>query len=128
MKFVFACMLLLAVAGCSREPLPASGPPVTHQPSGYELAGSERFALKSRFTNRTYQITVTVPGGYDATDTDTTYPSVYVLDAQWQYPLMHTLVGSVHHDGDMPYALLVGITWSDEDGDLMENRMALVIF
>jgi predicted alpha/beta superfamily hydrolase len=47
---------------------------------------------------------------------------IYVIDAQWQFPLIYTVAGAVNYDGAMPPALLVGISWKTTNGNLMALR------
>lgn len=90
--------------------------------SPYELPNTQTFTLDSADTGNTYKITVTLPGSYAASSSDKTYPVLYVLDSQWQYPLFHTITGAIHYDGDMPEVIIVGISWQEHDGNLMALR------
>jgi predicted alpha/beta superfamily hydrolase len=88
----------------------------------YELPSTQTFTLDSVDTGNTYKITVALPGSYADSPSDKTYPVLYVLDSQWQFPLFHTIVGAIHHDGDMPEVIIVGISWQEKAGNLMALR------
>ena len=88
----------------------------------HELPNTEVFVFESKETGNTYNISVAFPGSYDPADKNKTYPVVYVIDAQWQYPLMYTTYGAVNYDGEMPEAILVGVSWKETNSNLMQLR------
>ncbi|RYY77185.1 MAG: alpha/beta hydrolase [Gammaproteobacteria bacterium] len=88
----------------------------------HELPNTEVFSFESKETGNTYNISVAFPGSYTQADESKTYPVVYVIDAQWQYPLMYTTYGAVNYDGEMPEAILVGVSWKETNGNLMQLR------
>ncbi|MEP1447404.1 MAG: alpha/beta hydrolase-fold protein [Paraglaciecola sp.] len=77
------------------------------------LAGSQIRTLKSQIVNQEYQLLITTPSGYG--QTDKTYPVIYFLDAQWDFPLMVSTYGQSYYDGFVPEAILVGIQWGGEN-------------
>lgn len=99
-----------------------AAPPAQLSKKAFELAGTEVFSIASKETGNTYNITVALPGSYAQADKNKTYPVVYVLDAQWQYPLIYTTYGAVNYDGAMPEAIVVGVSWQDTNGNLMQLR------
>ena len=88
----------------------------------HELPNTEVFSIESKETGNTYNISVAFPGSYAQADNSKTYPVVYVIDAQWQYPLMYTTYGAVNYDGLMPEAIVVGVSWKETNGNLMQLR------
>ena len=102
----------------------AAAVPALGQPAGppYQLPGTETFELASPETGNTYKIVVAFPGGYNSAPAGTTFPVVYVIDAQWQFPLIYCVAGALDYDGDMPHALLVGISWKTTGDNLMALR------
>ena len=104
--------------------LASAAVPAAGQPAGppYQLAGTETFELFSPETGNTYNIVVGVPSDYASAPAGKTYPVIYVIDAQWQFPLMGPIAGAVNYDGQMPPALLVGISWKTTNGNLMALR------
>lgn len=119
MKILIFVSIALLISACSS----VSPPSVVTEPvvKPFVLEGTQVFTLDSAETGNSYQIVVSLPGGYDPADTSKTYPVLYVLDAQWHFPLVHTATGAVTHDGDMPPSILVGVTWSDSS-NLMTLR------
>jgi hypothetical protein len=114
MIFSLACLM---VACSSVSPTPV----VTESAvKPFVLEGTQVFTLDSAETGNSYQVVVSLPGGYDPTDKSKTYPVLYVLDSQWHFPLIYTATGAVIHDGDMPPSILVGVSWADSS-----NLMAL---
>ena len=136
MKTTITCLVLtvMQLSGYSQPvketqtpeaPASASaGVPVAVQPAGppYQLAGTETFELASPETGNTYNIVVAFPGDYAGAPAGKTYPVIYVIDAQWQFPLIYTVAGAVNYDKAMPPVLLVGISWKTTNGNLMALR------
>jgi len=123
MKTAIACLALAAMQ------LPAYGQPVKETqapgaPAGppYQLDRTETFELPSPETGNTYKIVVAFPEDYAGAPAGKTWPVVYVIDAQWQFPLIYSVAGALTYDGDMPSVLLVGISWKTTNGDLMALR------
>ena len=109
----------------NHAPPPApSEVPVAVKPvaTPYQLDGTETFSLASPETGNTYDIVVSLPGNYASAPAGKTFPVVYVLDAQWQFPLIRAIAGAVNYDGDMPDVILVGIGWKTTNGNLSALR------
>ena len=84
-------------------------PPVVSIPS------TQKLSLKSKIIDQEYDLLVHLPGNYN-TQKDKTYPVLYLLDAQWDFPLVTGLYGSQYYDGFIPDGLIiVGITWGGKD-------------
>ncbi|WP_370977799.1 alpha/beta hydrolase [Agaribacterium sp. ZY112] len=107
--------LTLLNTGCaqqeiSQEPVQAEAEPVQMFDNIFRLWGAEMHDMHSEHTGRDYQITVRLPNGYDSKND---YPVIYVLDAQWQLPLIYNLAGALWYDASMPDVILVGVAWKD---------------
>jgi predicted alpha/beta superfamily hydrolase len=50
-----------------------------------------------------------LPASYDKTNKK--YPVVYLMDSQWDFPLVTALYGQQYYDGFIPEVIIVGITW-----------------
>lgn len=74
---------------------------------------SDALSIHSEHTNKSYDLVVNLPASYDDGAGDRTFPVIYVLDAQWQYPLFHAVMGAIIFERDMPDAILVGISWQE---------------
>jgi predicted alpha/beta superfamily hydrolase len=91
-------------------------PPVVTIPS------TQKLSLKSKIIDQEYDLLVHLPGNYN-TQKDKTYPVLYLLDAQWDFPLVTGLYGSQYYDGFIPDGLIiVGITWGGKDPNPSQLR------
>jgi predicted alpha/beta superfamily hydrolase len=77
------------------------------------IAGSQVRLLQSEIVNQEYQLLIKLPDGYG--QSNKTYPVIYFLDAQWDFPLMVSTYGQSYYDGFIPEAILVGIQWGGEN-------------
>jgi predicted alpha/beta superfamily hydrolase len=59
-----------------------------------------------------YELHIMLPRGYKAADKK--YPVVYLMDSQWDFPLVTSLYGYHYYDGFIPELIVVGVTWSGE--------------
>jgi len=71
--------------------------------------------LQSTIVKQEYQLLIKTPAGYG--QSDKTYPVIFFLDAQWDFPLMVSTYGQSYYDGFIPEAILVGIQWGGENPD-----------
>ena len=74
-----------------------------------DIPGSEQRTLHSAIVNQDYELQILLPGGYG--NSDKIYPVVYLLDSQWDFPLVKSLYGQQYYDGFIPELIIVGITW-----------------
>ena len=74
-----------------------------------EIPSTEVQRLKSSIDGQEYELYVYLPEGY-STSTKT-YPVLYLMDAQWDFPMVTGLVQSQADDGFVPQMIVVGITW-----------------
>jgi uncharacterized protein len=80
------------------------------------LPGSELRQLASSFTGRDYDIYVRLPDEY-AQSQAKKYPVLYVLDGQWDFKLMDSIVGGLLYDRFVPAMIIVGVTYSGDKPD-----------
>jgi predicted alpha/beta superfamily hydrolase len=105
-------VLIMAGAASAQQPFQThtqNFPKVT-------LAASELRTMKSVSTGRDYDIYVHIPSDY-AKDTAKKYPVLYILDGQWDFKLMDSVLGGLVYDKFVPEMLMVGITYSGESPD-----------
>jgi predicted alpha/beta superfamily hydrolase len=96
----------------------AYGQPVADKASPLsrvELPGTAVHQLRSWNTGRNYDIYVQLPGNYQPDSTK--YPVIYVLDGQWDFKLLSSIVGGLAYDKVMPNAIVVGVTYTGERAD-----------
>lgn len=116
MRFLsyFTLLLLLSIP----EYLQANETSPQHEKPQYPevvIGGSQERRLQSEIIQQEYKLWISLPRGYQGSDQ--TYPVIYLLDAQWDFTLMVSLYGQLNYDGDIPDAVLVGITWGGENPD-----------
>jgi predicted alpha/beta superfamily hydrolase len=79
-------------------------PPVT-------IPGTELRTLNSAYTGHSYDLYIRKPADYDKSK-DKKYPVLYLLDGQWDFKLLDSVVGGLVYDKWMPDIVVVGITYS----------------
>jgi hypothetical protein len=72
--------------------------------------------LKSAATGRDNDLYIHLPSNYSR-DTAKKYPVLYILDGQWDFKLMDSVLGGLVYDKFVPEMILVGITYSGENPD-----------
>lgn len=68
-----------------------------------------RYLTSSIVTGEEYELHILLPAGYE-TGTKK-YPVVYVMDSQWDFPLVKCIYGEQYYDGFIPELIVVGVTW-----------------
>jgi predicted alpha/beta superfamily hydrolase len=101
-KILLPLALLLSAQIFAQQPVPVT------------IAGTQKFSYTSTIANQEYELLVHLPGNYDQ-QKDKTYPVLFLLDAQWDFPLVTGLYGSQYYDGFIPGIIIVGITWGGKD-------------
>lgn len=93
----------------------AAGPEV-------QIPGTETRTLYSQIVGQEYRLQISLPLGYR--DSAQHFPVVYLLDAQWDFPLVHAIIGEQYYDGFVPGLILVGLTWGGENPnpDVLRRR------
>jgi len=112
MKFKFAALLftsLLAIALYS--PVNAQTLPAV------EIPGTQALTLTSSVVaGQEYQLYINLPRNY-ARDTAKTYPVLFLLDGQFDFPVFTGIYGSQYYDGFLPGIVTVAITWGGKNPD-----------
>ncbi len=99
MKKVFLALIIL---------LPAST--LFSQSTEVTISGSQTKKFTSAIVNgQEYVLQISLPSGYDKSDKK--YPVVYLMESQWDFPLLTALYGQQYYDGFIPALIIVGITW-----------------
>jgi len=80
------------------------------------IAGSELRTMKSTSTGRNYDLYIHTPSNYSQ-DKTKKYPVLYILDGQWDFKLMDSVLGGLVYDKFVPEIIMVGITYSGENAD-----------
>lgn len=75
-----------------------------------DIPGSEVRKITSAIVaGQEYELQILLPGGYKSSTKK--YPVVYLMDSQWDFPLVKSLYGEHYYDGFIPELIIVGITW-----------------
>jgi predicted alpha/beta superfamily hydrolase len=74
-----------------------------------DIPGSEVRKIHSSIEKEEYELQISLPAGYEKGDKK--YPVVYLMDSQWDFPLLKALYGQQYFDGFIPEMIIVGVTW-----------------
>jgi len=75
-----------------------------------KIRGSEvRKITSSTISAQEYELQIMLPSGYASSNKK--YPVVYLMDSQWDFPLLTALYGEQYYDGFIPELIIVGVTW-----------------
>lgn len=99
LKIYFNIVFMAALAVATAQPFPKVTIP------GTEL----RTFTSSIVTGQEYNLEIMLPGGF--TNSTKKYPVVYVMDSQWDFPLVKSIYGQQYYDGFIPEVIICGITW-----------------
>ena len=74
------------------------------------LPGSEIQKITSHIINgQEYELDISLPSGYG--NSTKKYPVVFLMDAQWDFPLLKSIYGQQYFDGFIPEMIIIGVTW-----------------
>ena len=80
------------------------------QSTEVSIPGSQVKKFTSSIVNgQEYVLQISLPAGY--TSSNKKYPVVFLMDSQWDFPLLTALYGEQYFDGFVPEVIIVGITW-----------------
>lgn len=68
-----------------------------------------RKIISSIVNGQEYELQIMLPSGYNTSNK--TYPVLYLMDSQWDFPLLNALYGEQYFDGFIPEMIIVGVTW-----------------
>ncbi|MCU7550151.1 alpha/beta hydrolase-fold protein [Chitinophagaceae bacterium LB-8] len=74
-----------------------------------EIAGSQVQRITSSINNQEYELQIFLPSGYE--NSQKKYPVLYLMDSQWDFPLVTSIYGEQYYDGFIPEVIIVGVTW-----------------
>jgi uncharacterized protein len=85
------------------------------------VPNSQRIQFPSNIVAHTYTIDIALPDSF-ATDDNSRFPAIIVLDGQWNFPLVDHVADSLFYDGLLPQTVVVGITYDLPYTELLERR------
>lgn len=75
------------------------------------VPNSETKRINSKIVaGQEYELQIMLPAGYEKSNKN--YSVVYLMDSQWDFPLVTALYGQQYYDGFIPELIVVGITWT----------------
>jgi len=75
-----------------------------------DIPGSQvRKITSSIVDGQEYELQILLPGSYGSSNKK--YPVVYLMDSQWDFPLVKSIYGQQLYDKFIPEMIIVGITW-----------------
>jgi len=75
-----------------------------------DIPGSEvRKITSSIVAGQEYELQILLPGGHKTSNKK--FPVIYLMDSQWDFPLLKCLYGEHYYDGFIPELIVVGVTW-----------------
>ncbi len=86
-----------------------------------ELKDTEMRRLKSRYTEKEYEIDVFLP--LDYRQSSKRYPVIYVLDAEYNFGCVAYIARRLIKNKDIPPVLLVGVAYDTDEKDYYARRM-----
>lgn len=109
------CFLLFAFLLTNLVHAQTSGTKSAASAAKMEIPRTEVQRLISSIDGQEYVLYVFLPEGYSKSTK--TYPVLYLMDAQWDFPMVTGLVESQADDGFNPPMIVVGITWGGNNPD-----------
>ncbi len=83
---------------------------VCAQYPAFEIPGSQVKKLTSTIVaNQEYDLHILLPPGHEKSNKK--YPVLYLMDSQWDFPLVSALQGQQYFDGFVPPVIIIGVTW-----------------
>jgi predicted alpha/beta superfamily hydrolase len=81
-----------------------------------QIPNTQVLRFNSAIVGQEYQLYINLPSKFSK-DKGKTYPVVYLLDAQYDFPFVTGVYGGQYYDGYLPEFITVGITWGGKDPD-----------
>ena len=74
------------------------------------IPGSQVRKITSKIVvGQEYELHISLPSGYETSGKK--YPVIYLMDSQWDFPLVNSIYGEQYFDGFVPELIIVGVTW-----------------
>jgi predicted alpha/beta superfamily hydrolase len=96
---------------------------VSAQTVAVTIPGTQLRKITSKIVNgQEYDLHISLPSGYETSDKK--YPVVYLMDSQWDFPLVNSIYGEQYFDGFVPELIIVGVTWGgiNPNPDILRAR------
>jgi predicted alpha/beta superfamily hydrolase len=107
LTFTLFCLWISLLPTVAYSQMEKSSPPEV------QIPGTQLRHITSSIMGQEYALYVNLPRYYD--DTTRAFPVLYLLDAQWDFPLVNAVFGEQYYDGFVPEFITVGITWAGKN-------------
>jgi hypothetical protein len=84
-------------------------PPAENTIREVSIPNTQEMYHHSGVSGQDYVMYINLPSDYSKTTA--AYPVIYLLDGQWDFPLLSAIYGEQYFDGFIPGVITVGITW-----------------
>jgi Predicted hydrolase of the alpha/beta superfamily len=99
MKYIILLLITFTASAVCAQKYPEVTIPGSHV----------RYLTSSVVPGEEYELHILLPSGYEGATKK--YPVVYVMDSQWDFPLVKCIYGEQYYDGFIPEIIVVGVTW-----------------
>jgi predicted alpha/beta superfamily hydrolase len=88
----------------------------------FELGGTlVRDLPSSPLTGKTHRLIISIPGSFRSEPTRR-YPVLFLLDAQWDFPVVNSTAGKLRYDKVFPEMLIVGLSYAGDSPNYDQLR------
>jgi len=101
-------LVLSALCAAGAAGLTAQEKAPRESPAPVEIPGTQRLTLHSPIAGTDYALDVSLPRMYR--DTTRSFPVLFLVDGQWDFPLVNAMFGEQYYDGFVPDIIVVGIS------------------
>lgn len=108
---------ILAACVVSLSTLAAAAPAA---PPPYVLANTEVRDVRASTLGRDYQVFVALPDSYATSKRS--YPVVFVVDADYAFPVVRNIASRLNRHAGMEEAIVVGLSYAKGDGAVFSRR------
>lgn len=103
------------VVGCAQEAPKSEPAPKVLEGAPYQLKDTQVWTVPDLKSGRTYQVFVSLPPSYAASP-QRTYPTLYVTDADYAFPLIRSVTRRINSNGPVTDEfILVGLSYAAND-------------
>ncbi len=99
--------------------------PAESSPGPVTIPNTEAWFIESKIVSQKYAIFVSYPADYEppkpGSSAQTTYPVLYLLDANELFGMARAIVHELHDEAKVPNLMIVGIGYPDEESSLIKD-------
>jgi predicted alpha/beta superfamily hydrolase len=92
-----------------------------HSPKPFVMNGTHHVTIHSNIVGDDYDLYICFPKHY--ADTLKSFPVLYLIDGQYDFPLVDNMYYDQYYDGRVPDLIVVGITWAGQNRNIDSLRL-----